>query len=179
MTTRSSWGASASAPSFCKPRRPFAKGKIERLIRFVKDNFLAGRDFTDITALNKDAALWCADQAGRWRRAVAYVPAEEREAACRALARKPEVTEEVALWLCPRRRITFDEFVGYESRRFGMPYRCDRRKYCAAARGACSACTATTSPARLSPTPSRGAAETAGATASGPTSIRRGSPVSP
>ena len=31
----------------CKPRHPFTKGKVERLIRFVKGNFLAGRDFTD------------------------------------------------------------------------------------------------------------------------------------
>ena len=29
----------------CKPRHPFTKGKVERLIRFVKGNFLAGRRF--------------------------------------------------------------------------------------------------------------------------------------
>ena len=33
----------------CKPRHPFTKGKVERLIRFVKDNFLAGRVFGTIT----------------------------------------------------------------------------------------------------------------------------------
>ena len=27
----------------CKPRHPFTKGKVERLIRYVKDNFLAAR----------------------------------------------------------------------------------------------------------------------------------------
>lgn len=111
----------------CRPRHPFTKGKVERLIRFVRDNFLAGRDFTDITALNEDAALWCAEQAGRWRRAVACVPAEEHEAACRAAARELVVTEEVALWLCPRRRITFDGFVSYEGRRFGVPRWYERR----------------------------------------------------
>ena len=111
----------------CKPRHPFTKGKVERLIRFVKGNFLAGRDFTDITALNEDAALWCAEQAGRWRRAVACVPAEEHGVACRASARELEVTEEVALWLCPRRRITFDGFVSYEGRRFGVPWWYERR----------------------------------------------------
>ena len=49
----------------CGPRHPFAKGKVERLIRFAKGNFLAGRDFTDITAPNEGALLWCAEQAGR------------------------------------------------------------------------------------------------------------------
>ena len=29
----------------CKPRHLFTKGKVERLVRFVKDNFLAGRIF--------------------------------------------------------------------------------------------------------------------------------------
>lgn len=112
----------------CKPRHPFTKGKVERLIRFVKDNFLAGRDFTDITALNEEALLWCADQAGRWRRAVACVPRDEHEGACLAAARGLEVTREVEAWLCPRRRITFDGFVSYEGRRFGVPYWYDRRE---------------------------------------------------
>ena len=118
----------------CKPRHPFTKGKVERLIRFARGNFLAGRDFTDITALNEDAALWCAEQAGRWRRAVACVPAEEHEAACRASARELEVTEEVALWLCPRRGMTFDGFAGYEGRGFGVPWWYERRD-CRVSRG--------------------------------------------
>ena len=44
----------------CKPRHPLAKGKVERPVRFARDDFLAGRDFTDITALNEGAALRCA-----------------------------------------------------------------------------------------------------------------------
>lgn len=112
----------------CKPRHPFTKGKVERLIRFVKDNFLAGRDFTDITALNEEATVWCAEQAGRWRRAVACVPRDEHERACRPAARELEVTSEVEAWLCPRRKITFDGFVSYEGRRFGVPYWYDRRE---------------------------------------------------
>ena len=111
----------------CRPRHPLAKGKVERLIRFVKGNFLAGRDFTDITTLNGEALLWCAEQAGRWRRAVACVPSEEHASACLPAARPLEVTDGVALWLCPRRRITFDGFAGYEGRRFGVPCWYERR----------------------------------------------------
>lgn len=36
----------------CRPRHPYTKGKVERLVRFVKGNFLAGRSFTDLDALN-------------------------------------------------------------------------------------------------------------------------------
>ena len=46
----------------CRPRHPYTKGKVERLVRFVKGNFLAGRSFTDLDALNREAALWCAEQ---------------------------------------------------------------------------------------------------------------------
>lgn len=64
----------------CRPRHPYTKGKVERLVRFVKGNFLAGRSFTDLDALNREAALWCAEQGGRWRRAAACVPMREHEA---------------------------------------------------------------------------------------------------
>lgn len=37
----------------CKPRHPFTKGKVERLVRFIKDNFLAGRVFWNITDLKQ------------------------------------------------------------------------------------------------------------------------------
>ena len=36
----------------CKPRHPFTKGAVERLVRFVKENFLPGRIFTELTDLN-------------------------------------------------------------------------------------------------------------------------------
>lgn len=120
-----------------EPRHPLAKGKVERLIRFVKGNFLAGRDFTDITAPDEDAAPWCAEQAGRRRRAVACVPAEEHEAACRASARELEVTEEVAPWPCPRRRITLDGFVSYEGRGLGVPWWYERRDCRVSREGRC------------------------------------------
>lgn len=106
----------------CKPRHPFTKGKVERLVRFVKDNFLAGRTFADVTQLNSEALAWCASQGSRYRRATACIPAEEHEAKCLPAAGMLESTEEVAAYLCPRRKISFDGFVSYEGRRFGVPY---------------------------------------------------------
>lgn len=55
----------------CRPRHPYTKGKVERLVRFVKGNFLAGRSFTDLDALNREAALWCAEQ---WLRELRGAP---------------------------------------------------------------------------------------------------------
>ncbi|MDD6739852.1 MAG: IS21 family transposase, partial [Coriobacteriaceae bacterium] len=106
----------------CKPRHPFTKGKVERLVRFVKDNFLAGRAFTDITQLNAEALAWCAEQSSRYRRALGCVPADEHAARCLPAAGAVVLDDELALYLCPRRKITFDGFVSYEGRRFGVPY---------------------------------------------------------
>ena len=46
-------------PKVCKVRRPKTKGKVERLIDYVKDNFMPGRTFTDIEDLNRQAIAWC------------------------------------------------------------------------------------------------------------------------
>ena len=43
----------------CKPRHPFTKGSVERLVRFVKENFLQGRVFRELTDLNYEAIEWC------------------------------------------------------------------------------------------------------------------------
>lgn len=106
----------------CKPRHPFTKGKVERLVRFVKENFLAGRRFYNATDLNAQALEWCARQSGRYRRALGCVPADEHSSRCARSASPLARTQELALYLCPRRRISFDGFVCYEGRRFGVPY---------------------------------------------------------
>ena len=43
----------------CKPRHPFTKGKVERLVRYAKENFIVGRVFTNITDINFQAKEWC------------------------------------------------------------------------------------------------------------------------
>lgn len=60
----------------CRPRHPFTKGAVERLVRFVKDNFLAGRVFGTITDLNYEAWKWCDTQNNRYHKAVDCIPHE-------------------------------------------------------------------------------------------------------
>ena len=36
------------------------KGRVERAIRYIRDNFLAGRDWRDLNDLNRQADEWCA-----------------------------------------------------------------------------------------------------------------------
>ena len=107
----------------CKPRHPFTKGKVERLIRFVKDNFLAGRTFNNVTDLNCEALNWCSRQNSRYHAAVDCVPAEVHFRECAMVAHRLEKTPELLYFYYPLRKISFDGFVNYEGRRFGVPYR--------------------------------------------------------
>ena len=106
----------------CKPRHPFTKGAVERLVRYIKDNFIAGRVFTEITDLNYQAAKWCDRVDGTYHRAVDCVPSDKHAALCMKRASVLEDTPELAFYLCPERIISFDGFVSYEGRRFGVPY---------------------------------------------------------
>ena len=106
----------------CKPRHPFTKGSVERLIRFVKANFLAGRVFTELTDLNYEAIRWCNIQNDVYHRAVDCVPAQKHADLCMKRAYVLEETIELSYYLCPERKISFDGFINYEGRRFGVPY---------------------------------------------------------
>ncbi|MCC8177094.1 MAG: IS21 family transposase [Bacteroidales bacterium] len=65
---------------FCRPADPQSKGKVENVVRFVKDNFLKGRKFTTVESLNEQAAGWLERTGNGHRHATTrLVPAEEFE----------------------------------------------------------------------------------------------------
>ncbi len=51
----------------CRVRRRETKGKVERGIRYAKENFWPARTFSDLADLNQQALIWCneADRPGR------------------------------------------------------------------------------------------------------------------
>ena len=121
----------------CKPRHPFTKGGVERLVRFVKENFMAGRTFGNITDLNIEALRWCDRQDSVYHRCVDCVPAEEHAKRCMQSSSNLIMTQEIQRYLCPERKISFDGFVNFEGRRFGVPYsytrgicRVQRKDFC-------------------------------------------------
>ena len=106
----------------CKPRHPFTKGAVERLVRFVKNNFMAGRSFGSITDLNYEVLRWCDRQNSLYRDGVCCVPHEEHMAHCMKVAAPLDLSGDARLYLWPERKISFDGFINYEGRRFGVPF---------------------------------------------------------
>ncbi len=107
----------------CKPRHPFTKGKVERLVRYVKDNFIAGRQFVNVSDLNEQALQWCNDKNFIFRKEIEGFSAVLHQDECRKICLPLSVSNpEIRIYLFPERRISFDGFVTYEGRRFGVPY---------------------------------------------------------
>ena len=47
-------------PVFCRKVDPQSKGKVENVVKYVKQNFLRGREFVNIDLLNRQALAWLA-----------------------------------------------------------------------------------------------------------------------
>jgi transposase len=106
-------------PKVCRVRRPQTKGKVERGVQFVKDNFLPGRTFTDLGDLNTQARHWCDEKNRRihgttGERPCDRLPLEQL---------KPLPVEEViAPFRFETRQVSRDGFVSFDGVRYGVPW---------------------------------------------------------
>lgn len=66
-------------PKVCRIRSPQTKGKVERLVRYVKDNFLPGRQFENLEDLNRQALCWCRQADEKVHHTTGKIPMQELE----------------------------------------------------------------------------------------------------
>jgi len=100
-------------------RRPRTKGKVERMVHYVKDAFLNGRSFADFGELNAQARHWLSHVANsRVHATTGRVPfellAEEKLQTLQGVA--PYRLYEIA-----PRKAGFDGFVRFEQSRYSLP----------------------------------------------------------
>src|SRR5579862_2437452 len=104
------------SPRTCRIRRPRTKGKVERMVAYIKDNFLAGRSFAGLTDLNTQARHWLEHTAnvrvhattGKWP---ADLLAEEK--LCPVNTRRPYALPEVV-----SRKVDRESFVSHSGSRY-------------------------------------------------------------
>lgn len=103
----------------CRIAHPFTKGQVERLVRYVKGNFVQGRRFSNITELNRSARDWCHEKNGLPTRNGSVVPMREHygKETCGRLPGRDEILP----YLAPVRKISYDGYVNYEDRLYGVP----------------------------------------------------------
>ena len=102
----------------CKPRHPWTKGAVERLVRFVKDNFVQGRSFVNITDLNEQVLSWCMTKNMEVQQGLGVVPIDSHVE--EPLGILP-AEDQLLPYLAPSRSISNDGFVCYEGRKYGVP----------------------------------------------------------
>jgi transposase len=100
-------------------RRPRTKGKVERIVSYVKDNFLNGRSFADLADLNAQARPWLTHVANARVHATTRKPPldlwkQEQLSALESVARY-QLCELVS------RKAGFDGFVRFERSRYSVP----------------------------------------------------------
>lgn len=104
-----------------KVAHPWSKGKVERLVGYVKGNFIQGRTFTNLTDLNRAALDWCHEKNSQVTRTRDLVPMEEHYKH-EKLGKLPEM-DAIIPYLAPLRKITYDGYVNYENHLYGVPMR--------------------------------------------------------
>lgn len=107
-------------PKVCRARRPQTKGKVERLVHYVKDNFLPGRAFTDLADLNLQAMVWCRKADSRIHSTTGLIPLKELKK--EPLLPLPELRARDR-YRYETRRVSSDGFVSYDGVRYGVPWR--------------------------------------------------------
>src|SRR6266566_5032284 len=106
------------APRVCKSRTPQTKGKIERTVGVVKNNFWPGISFTDLDDLNRQALAWCEQRNTRVHRTTHERPVDRWKQ--EPLAPLPQAfawdrfaTEE--------RKVGWDGYLSYDGVLYGLP----------------------------------------------------------
>ena len=84
--------------------------EVERLVQFVKGNFLAGRTFMNVTDLNEQALDWCNRQNSAFHKALNLIPNEEHSQKCLQIVTELKKWDEIFVYLCPECRISCDGF---------------------------------------------------------------------
>jgi len=112
-------------PKVCRARKPQTKGKVERLVNYVKDNFLPGRQFKDLDDLNRQALEWC-------RKADSKVHGTTGEIPLEALRKEPllalpyKAVRDKYRW--ETRKVTKDGLVSYDGVKYGIPWQYSGRE---------------------------------------------------
>lgn len=110
----------AFVPKVCRVRRPQTKGKVERLVHYVRDNFMAGREFTDFGDLQCQALSWC-DRVNQ------RIHATTGARPWQLLSREPlkplpaEGILDAYRW--ESRRVDRECFVSFDGTKYGVPWR--------------------------------------------------------
>ncbi len=113
------------APKVCQPRRPQTKGKVERLVQYVKSNFFPGRHFQSIEDLNRQVIDWCRKADSKPNSTTGKIPLEELCA--EGLQPLPDKAV-LDHYRFEARRVSREGLVSFDGVRYGVPWQYSGRE---------------------------------------------------
>lgn len=107
-------------PRLCWPGRPQTKGKVERLIQYVRGNFFADTSFEDLDHLNVQAKNWLKKANRRIHGTTGETPCDRlREEDLTPITDKPDydLSEKIT------RKVARDSMIFFKNNRYSVPHR--------------------------------------------------------
>lgn len=106
-------------PKLCRPYRPRTKGKVERLVRYIRENFFCGIEFSNLADINHQAMTWLNSVANcRTHQTTQIVPFERW---------KEENLLAVSIYIFDtatytQRRVAMDGMISYRRNYYSAPW---------------------------------------------------------
>jgi len=104
----------------CWVSDPESKGKVENSLKYVKRDFVYGRQLNDITTLNDDVLAWCDEVANEKRHeATREVPSDRLSDERKALGPLPK--RSVPVFMKVQRTVRKDAIFSFETNQYSVP----------------------------------------------------------
>ena len=103
-------------PILCRPYRGQTKGKIERTVRYVRDNFMVGIKYSSLDDLNGQAIAWCNKVNGKEHGTTGDIPFERMKYEKLNPLIREYIIDKINL-----RRVGKDCLISYSSNQYSVP----------------------------------------------------------
>ncbi len=103
-------------PILCRPYRGQTKGKVERTVAFVRDNFMTGIRYSSLDDLNGQALAWCNKVNGKVHSTTGEVPFERLGREHLNPLSRQYLIEKINL-----RRVEKDCLISYAGNKYSVP----------------------------------------------------------
>ena len=103
-------------PVLCRPYRGQTKGKVERTVQFVRDNFMVGIKYSSLDHLNGQALAWCNKVNGKAHGTTGDIPFERLKKEGLNPLKREYIIDKINL-----RRVQKDCLISYAGNHYSVP----------------------------------------------------------
>ena len=103
-------------PVLCRPYRGQTKGKVERTVAFVRDNFMVGIKYNSLDDLNGQAIAWCNKVNGNIHATTGEIPFERLKKESLSPLSREYIIDKINL-----RRVQKDCLISYAGNQYSVP----------------------------------------------------------